>query len=414
LTNSLNVTIIDSEKVNITIDEQKFAKYVLNSLLRENLVSCTDGVQPSTKGEDCMVQRRVPVGLNEFGVPIMRHLQAKNEYELMLRAAKIIVEAGLIGDYVLRSEVNEKPVKKTTFREMAEWWFSVYKQDNPTLKPATINDYRRMLDTTLYPAFGDLNIDEITTTSIQELLNRNRKTAASTQTKLLITLRQVFNMAIQEQLITVNPAKGKLTKTGAAKKEDRALSQEEWLRVQSLLPQLNESDRVLVALMMYEGLRRGEALGLTWENVDFSENCIRITQQAAFNNGENTATIQLPKTKKSIRTIPLVKPLKAILEGIPVRGEYVVGNSNTPYTKSMLTKAMKRIKKTLEIDDLHPHMFRYSHATVLHELGVDDKTIQHWEGHASQSTTANIYIKNSQTMTDKAEAILSEFATSNA
>jgi len=220
-------------------------------------------------------------------------------------------------------------------------------------------------------------------------------------------------MAIQEQLITVNPAKGKLTKTGAAKKEGRALSQEEWLRVQSLLPQLSEPDRVLVALMMYEGLRRGEALGLTWMNVDFSENCIRVTQQAAFNNGANNATIQLPKTKKSVRTIPLVKPLRTILEGIPVRGEYIVGNSDTPYTKSMLTKAMKRIKKTLEIDDLHPHMFRYSHATVLHELGVDDKTIQHWEGHASQSTTANIYIKNSQTMTDKAEAILSEFATSN-
>lgn len=55
----------------------------------------------------------------------------------------------------------------------------------------------------------------------------------------------------------------------------------------------------------------------------------------------------------------------------------------------------------------------YSHATVLHELGVDDKTIQRWKGHASQATTANICIKNSQTMTDKAEAILSEFASSN-
>lgn len=76
-------------------------------------------------------------------------------------------------------------------------------------------------------------------------------------------------------------------------------------------------------------------------------------------------------------------------------------------------KAMDRIKKVLEIDDLHPHMFRYSHATVLHELGVDDKTIQHWEGHANQATTANIYIKNTQTMTDRAEAILSDFASGN-
>ena len=78
----------------------------------------------------------------------------------------------------------------------------------------------------------------------------------------------------------------------------------------------------------------------------------------------------------------------------------------------MLVKALKRIKKILQIDDLHPHMFRYSHATVLHELGIDDKTIQQWEGHASQDTTTNIYIKGSQMMSDRAEAALSDFATS--
>jgi len=362
-----------------------------------------------------MVRGRVPIGINEFNVPIMKHVQAKTEYEFMLKAAKMVLGSGLLGDYVLRNNSAEvKREKAITFKDMAEWWFRVYKQDNNKLKPATIDDYRRMLDRVIYPAFGDKPINEITTTNIQELLNDSRSIAASTQNKLLITLRQIFNMAIQESLIVINPAKGKLTKTGADKKEGRALSQDEWLRVQRLLPNLNISDRVLVALMMYEGLRRGEALGLTWDNVDFAENCIHITQQAAFNNGSNIATIQLPKTKKSIRTIPLVKPLKTILENIHVHGDYVVGNNNTPYTKSMLRKAMERIKKVLEIDDLHPHMFRYSHATVLHELGVDDKTIQHWEGHANQATTANIYIKNTQTMTDRAEAILSDFASANA
>ena len=65
-------------------------------------------------------------------------------------------------------------------------------------------------------------INEITTTNIQELLNDNRSIAASTQNKLPITLRQIFNMAIQESLIVIKPAKGKLTKTGADKKEGRA------------------------------------------------------------------------------------------------------------------------------------------------------------------------------------------------
>ena len=88
------------------------------------------------------------------------------------------------------------------------------------------------------------------------------------------------------------------------------------------------------------------------------------------------------------------------------------GRKNVPEEEYMTE--MKNPANVLEIDDLHPHMFRYSHATVLHELGVDDKTIQHWEGHANQATTANIYIKNTQTMTDRAEAILSDFASANA
>ncbi|MBQ9951989.1 MAG: tyrosine-type recombinase/integrase [Clostridia bacterium] len=116
----------------------------------------------------------------------------------------------------------------------------------------------------------------------------------------------------------------------------------------------------------------------------------------------------------SIRTLPLLKPLKAVPETIPVHGDHVVGNSKTPYSKPMLRIAMDRIKSIFEIDDLHPHIFRYSHATVLHELGADDKMIQHWEGHANQAATANIYIKNTQTMIDRAEAFLSDFASADA
>ena len=81
-----------------------------------------------------------------------------------------------------------------------------------------------------------------------------------------------------------------------------------------------------------------------------------------------------------------------------------------PYTYSMLTKAWRRIRKTTGIRDLHPHMFRYSHATRLHELGVDDKSIQHWEGHASQDTTTKIYIKQTNDRTERAGKILSNFA----
>ena len=70
----------------------------------------------------------------------------------------------------------------------------------------------------------------------------------------------------------------------------------------------------------------------------------------------------------------------------------------------------RSIRKTTGIRDLHPHMFGHSHATRLHELGVDDKSIQHWEGHASQDTTTKIYIKQTNDRTERAGKILSNFA----
>ena len=62
----------------------------------------------------------------------------------------------------------------------------------------------------------------------------------------------------------------------------------------------------------------------------------------------------------------------------------------------------RSIRKTTGIRDLHPHMFGHSHATRLHELGVDDKSIQHWEGHTSQDTTTKIYIKQTNDRTERA------------
>ena len=358
---------------------------------------------------------RVPIGIGEFGVPIMKQISAKNEFEFMIRAGQMMVASGILDDYILHSESRDrKAPKKITFKSVAERWFKVYKEDNVALKPSTREDYRRLLDKVVYPVLGEKPIDEITTTHIQEMLNGYRDMAITTQTRLIVTLRQIFNMAVEEELIKTNPAKGKLTKTGIEKKDGRALSKEEWLGVQSILPDMKEADRLFVALMMYEGLRRGEALGMTWDNVDFENNCLHIVQQAAFNGNDNYATIQTPKTKTSIRDVPMVKALRRILENTPRRGMYVVGNGDTPYTKSMMVKALKRIKEATGIEDLHPHTFRYSHATMLHEVGVDDKTIQCWEGHASQATTTNFYIKSSQDMTDRANAILSEFAFSGA
>lgn len=326
-----------------------------------------------------MVRRRVPIGFDADGKPVMKQVKGSSECDAMLKAGKLMLFSGMLDEY-LPGQLHGEPKPAPTFGELAERWYKVDKADNPKLKPATKTDYRRILDKYLLPPLGRRPVNEITPTDLQELLNGISNVADSTQKRIVLTLRQIFETALQEGHITINPAKAKLNRTGAETKDGRALTGEEWKRVQGKLGGMQEQDRLFVALLMYEGLRRGEALGLLWENIDFARGVIQITQQAAFNNGDNTPTIQPPKTKTSARTIPLVEPMKAMLQQVKPKGRYIVGNSDSPYTKSALTKAWRRIKKATEINDLHPHMFRYSHATRLHELGMDDKSIQHWEG----------------------------------
>lgn len=356
-----------------------------------------------------MVRRRVPIGLDADGKPIMKQVKGKSEYDAMKKAGQIMLLAGLLDEY-LPEQMRDKPKQIPAFGELAERWYKVNKANNPKLKPGTKTDYRRILDKYLLPVLGRSPIDKITPTGLQELLNGISHVADSTQKRIIVTLRQIFEIALQEGYIAINLAKAKLNRTGAETKDGQALSGEEWKHVQSKLDEMQQQDRLLVGLLMYEGLRRGEALGLTWESIDFARGVIHITQQAAFNNAENTPTIQPPKTRTSARTIPLIEPMKRILQTVQPKGRYIVGNGDAPYTKSSFTKAWRCIKKAVGIDDLYPHMFRYSHATRLHELGVDDKSIQCWEGHASQETTTRIYIKQTECMTEQAGKALSNFA----
>ena len=79
-------------------------------------------------------------------------------------------------------------------------------------------------DTFFLPS-GRKRIDKITTSELQELLNGIPNVADSTQKRIILTMKLVFEMAIQEEYIVKNPAKAKLNRTGAETKEGRALTE---------------------------------------------------------------------------------------------------------------------------------------------------------------------------------------------
>lgn len=163
-------------------------------------------------------------------------------------------------------------------------------------------------------------------------------------------------------------------------------------------------------LFMYTGCRLGEILALQWKDVDFDAGIIRVSKSVAWIN--NRPVVHEPKTKNAVRIVPLLGPLRDVLQGR--RGqpsEYILGGekplTGTAYQRRWqyycrdagLAEAVEktrmqngqRIHYTFWKPLVTAHQFRHEFASVLYEAGVGEMEAQKILGHADIYTTRKIY-----------------------
>jgi integrase len=188
----------------------------------------------------------------------------------------------------------------------------------------------------------------------------------------LSTLRQIFNFAIQKRLIDRSPFHdGKnLIQPGKDNKRYVSISDME----QRLLVENCTVDylRVIVILALDAGLRRNEILTLTWQDVNFENNLIRL-------NAEKTKTYQA-------RSVPMTRRVYEILTDWRKKTD-----GNNVFKIKDFKRSWNTLKKSINRNDLHFHDLRHCFATRLHRAGVPIATISKLLGHANITTT-QIYI----------------------
>ena len=151
---------------------------------------------------------------------------------------------------------------------------------------------------------------------------------------------------------------------------------------------------IFVIMSLY-GLRTGEAIGLSWSDIDIENSEIHVRRQVQRLNGVYSYVDV--KTRAGRRDLPLLDAAYEVLIGIrrsnagPLPDLVFKTNSGTPIDDDRLREAFQRLSKDVGLPVITLHNLRHAAATNLKNLGIPARDVQAILGHANISTTLQIY-----------------------
>ena len=295
-----------------------------------------------------------------------------------------------IANLLSRLAINQPSAKHIpTLKEYGETWYTLYHVQK--VKPNTAQNTRIYLDKHIYPLLGDKRLDEITHDDVQIVFNGMKDKARSTVEKVRITLNQILKNALEDGHVRQNVMDSSRYVISKKVQEREPLNVSEVQDIIAHLDMLEERDRVLIALATYTGMRRGEMLALTWDDVDFEKHVIHVRHSVSFRN--NRPVVGGTKSKAGVRITPMNPTLESILKTCTDKQGYVIKNTrtpDTPMTEKTYQRTWERIGKTINLHGATAHIFRHTFATMM-EPHTDIKTLQSIMGHADIQTTMNRY-----------------------
>lgn len=172
-------------------------------------------------------------------------------------------------------------------------------------------------------------------------------------------------------------------------------------RLESYLLHNQNNTNISVLLCLFTGLRIGELCGLKWSDIDFQNGTVSVcrTVQRINKHGKSEVAIGSPKSKSSVRIVPIPDFLLAILKA-KRKGDdfYIITGTSKPTEPRTMQNRFKSILKTCGIRNVNFHLLRHTYATICIENGFDPKTLSELLGHADASITLNRYVHSSMQM----------------
>ena len=296
----------------------------------ENSISSVMDISEGERNDMSIERRRVQIATNDDGSPIYKQIKASGQNEMNDRIVQTYIESGRIWEFMERQN-GDNVHSQETFGEYAKKWMDVYKK--PSLKPGAIAAYETRLKAQILPAFEKKCFHEITAETIQQFLNERKEHAAKYLKELRALISQILDSAVEDGIISSNPAKSKRIVIPSKKKTERKpLPLEQFKSILSEIDNLQFKDQCFIVLLMFTGMRRGEMLGLQWGDIDTKQNLIHIVRSVSHAGG-NQPIVDTTKTESGVRDVPLDSYLLKVLSperrtGYILGGEKTANNDN--------------------------------------------------------------------------------------
>ena len=317
----------------------------------------------------------------------------KTQAEVKEKLKKALVESGQI-DFT-------KSGKYTVGTWMDEWFENVAKIK---VRPSSHQTYKGYIDNHIKPNIGDIPLEKLTTMDLQKfyrkLLTRGRVErieaenqpsglSAKTVRNINQVISSAMDLAVAQKIIITNPTNA----CELPKVEHREM---QTIPEEQLQAYLAEAKATGVYEMYYielaTGLRRGELLGLKWQDIDWKNGIIKVRRQIARVDGQ---IVEAPlKTKNSYRTVTISPQAIDVLkqQRAKTHDQYVFPSPNGgPISPDSVNNMLKRVLARAGIPKVRFHDLRHTFATIALQNGVDIKTVSGMLGHFSAGFTLDTY-----------------------
>ncbi len=367
---------------------------------------------------------RVSAGYDAAGKQIMRSTTWKPAPGMTQKQIDKELErqAVLFEEQVKSGTVADSSMKLATF---ADLWMEQHCKKQ--LAPKSIVENEKLLRRVV-AAIGHLRMDKIKPFHIQQFYDNlaengmNKKTGGKLSNSTIMhyhrLLSSMFNCAILWGVIAISPLKVKPPKV--EQKEAAHLDEDQAAALLDALENEPIQYRTMIKLLLYTGLRKGELLGLEWQDIDFERGLMQIVRSSQYIPGTGTITKE-PKNKRSQRVIRISDNVITLLKEYRIWqieqrlllgdrwkdcGRLFTTQEGDPIHPDTLPRWFGKFLKRHDLPHINIHGLRHTCASLLIAAHVDIRTVSTRLGHAQVSTTGNIYAHQIQSAdASAAEAI---------